>query len=149
MAFLPAFSTHGADRTGLRVRLHMQVTGRRGDRRRLTFVLSRGLVEKLGWQLGERIVVALGTEADLGAFQMTRSGHRRVGVALHANSNSSGARLTLSLPPTIHGLEPAVFLDRLVLPQHLDIALEGEALVLRTTPASAAVLPTALRIVPE
>lgn len=141
MSFLPALSPRGGDRNGARVRLHMQVTGRHADRRQLTFVLSRTLLDQLGWQMGERICIAIGTGEDLGAFQATRSGHPRAGAKLSPNSNSSGARLSLSLPPEIHGVRPADFLDRLDLPQHLDIDIDGKALVMRTRLAEAALTP--------
>lgn len=130
MAFLPALAGYHRE-TGAFARLHVSPTGRNNDRRRLTFHFSRALIELAGWQGGERFVVGLGIGADLGAFQISRVTKARAGLRLIPQSNARGFRLLITLPPVIHGVRPAEFIDRLRLPATLDFTIDGEAMVLR------------------
>lgn len=147
MSFLPAISSHTRDRTSLRARLYVQIGGKSADRRRLTFFLSRGLIDRIGWQIGERLIVAIGVGADTGAFQVTRSDHARTGSRLLAVPSSAGARFGLSLPPEVHGFRPADFVDRIVQPASLAWGLTEGALVLRADLAPEASLRMPLRTI--
>lgn len=131
MSFLPALSGYWRAPTGPNARLHVASAGRNNDRRRLTFILSRELVEMAGWQAGERIVVSLGADDDLGAFQLSRCTKPRTGIKLIAHSNARGFRLHITLPPEIHGLRPAEMLDSMALPAPLTFTVNGAAMVLR------------------
>ncbi len=131
MPFLPAISGWYREPTGPNARLHICKSGRNLDRRRLTFVLSRELIEQAGWQGGERVVIALGVGDDLGAFQISRVTKARAGLKLIPHSNARGFRVHLTLPPEIHGVRPADFLDLIELPARLDFAVRDGALELR------------------
>lgn len=148
MPFLPALSHYRYVDNSPRCRLHVSRVGQRDERRRLTFVLTRQLVEKLEWQGGERIVVSIGTGEDLGAFQFARVDKAKAGSKLIPNSRAHGFRLHITLPPEIHGIRPAEFLDRLPLPVTLEWSIRDGALELRSQPAEAGAIPsniTALR----
>jgi len=131
MAFLPAISGWVREPTGPNARLHICKTGRNLDRRRLTFVLSRELIEQVGWQGGERVVIALGVGDDLGAFQISRITKPRAGLKLIPHSHARGFRVSVTLPPQIHGVRPVDFLDLIALPARLDFAVHDGALELR------------------
>lgn len=131
MAFLPAISGWVREPTGPNARLHISKTGRSLDRRRLTFVLSRELIEQVGWQGGERVVIALGVGDDLGAFQISRITKPRAGLKLIPHSHARGFMVSVTLPPQIHGVRPADFLDLIALPARLDFAVHDSALELR------------------
>lgn len=133
MPFLPAISGWYREPSGPNARLHICKCGQRLDRRRLTFVLSRELVEQAGWQGGERVVIALGVGDDLGAFQISRVTKARAGLKLISHSNARGFRVHVTLPPEIHGVRPADFLDTLELPARLDFEVRNGALELRCT----------------
>lgn len=135
MPFLPAISGWYREPSGPNARLHVSKCGQKLDRRRLTFVLSRELIEQAGWQGGERLVIALGVGDDLGAFQISRVTKARAGLKLIPHSNARGFRVSLTLPPEIHGVRPADLLDTLELPARLDIEAHTGALELRC-PAS-------------
>lgn len=138
MPFLPAISGWHREPTGPNARLHICKTGRALDRRRLTFVLSRELIEQVGWQGGERVVIALGVGEDLGAFQISRVTRARAGLKLIPHSHARGFRVHLTLPPEIHGIRPADVLDALELPARLDFAVRDGALELRCPKAQVA-----------
>jgi hypothetical protein len=136
MSFLPALSGGRMQAHGAWARLHVCKSGRMNDRRRLMFVFSRDLVEKLGWQGGERFVVSLGVDEDLGAFQISRVSRTRTGLKLIPKSNAAGFRLGITLPPEIHGIRPADFLDTLLLPMALNFEIQSGAALLRTKAAA-------------
>lgn len=131
MAFLPAISGWAREPAGPSVHLHMYKSGRNLDRRRLTFVLSREVIEQVGWQGGERVVLALGVGDDLGSFQISRITKPRDGLKLIPRPHARGFRVSVTLPPGIHGVRPADFLDLLALPAPLDFAVREGALELR------------------
>lgn len=131
MPFLPVISGWHRESSGANARLHVSKVGRQLDRRRLCFVLSRELIEQAGWQGGERVVIALGVGDDLGGFQMSRVSRQRAGVKLIAHSNARGFRIHLTLPPAVHGIAPADFLDRIRLPAALEFEVRDGALLLR------------------
>lgn len=131
MPFLPAISGWQRFPRGPSARLHMSKSGRHLDRRQLVFVLSRELIEQLGWQGGERVVLSLGVGEDLGAFQLSRITRANTGVKLIPHSNARGFRVHITLPPEIHGIRPADFLDRMDLPASLDFSVRDGALELR------------------
>lgn len=142
MSFLPALSGWFREPAGPNARLHVAPTGRYMDRRRLTFVISRELVELAGWQGGERIVVSLGVGDDLGAFQLARVTKARAGLKLiPCSSGARGFRLNVTLPPELHGVRPADFLDRLPTPIRLDFTVRDGAIELRCPAAAENVVP--------
>lgn len=137
MSFLPAISGWFREPSGPNARLHISRTGQRQDRRRLTFVLSRELIELCGWQGGERVVVSIGVGEDLGAFQISRVTKARAGLKLiPVSSQGRGYRVHVTLPPELHGVRPADFLDRLPLPNRMDFAVRDSALELRCDTAA-------------
>ncbi|WP_288199498.1 hypothetical protein [uncultured Pleomorphomonas sp.] len=131
MAFLPAITGWMREAPGPRAVLHKSVTGRDGDRRRLTFTLTRELVEQVGWQGGERFVVSIGVGEDLGAFQLSRADHPRSGIKLIPHSRARGFRLHLNLPPVVHGVNVVAMLE--AVPQACPCRFEAQdgVLVLR------------------
>lgn len=141
MAFLPAHSQYLRS-SGAYARLHIYRTGRAYDRRQLTFVLSRDLMNRLGWQRGEHIAMSIGTGDDVGAFMLTRTG--RSGHTIYHYSGTQSARVAMTLPPEIHGIKPAAFLDRLQGAQTLDFDIADGALIVRlNAEAMAAAFPKA------
>lgn len=132
MAFLPAITGWVREAPGPRATLHTSVSGRDGDRRRLTFALTRELVDEAGWQGGERFVVSIGVGDDLGAFQISRADRPRTGIKLIPHSRARGFRLNLNLPPVIHGVNIHTLIDGLPRPCHCAFSVADGAMVLRT-----------------
>jgi hypothetical protein len=130
LAFLPAITGWARTPPGPRATLHTSVTGRDGDRRRLSFSLSRELVDAAGWQGGERFVVSIGVGPDLGAFQISRCDRPRAGVKLIAHSRALGFRLHLNLPPIVHGVDVPELVDSLPRPCPFAFTIADGALVL-------------------
>lgn len=126
MAFLPVLSGPGRRVVERRIRLYVTAYG---GRRRVSFALSRPLIDDLGWHCGERVVIAIGTGADLGAFQLSRVTRAGAGVKLTAFSRSHGLRCAVTFAPGLHGLDPAQLLDPYAAP--VDLAFEIEAGALR------------------
>lgn len=131
MSFLPAITGWVREAPGPRATLHTSVSGRDGDRHRLTFALTRELVDEAGWQGGERFVVSIGVGEDLGAFQISRADRPRTGVKLIPNSRARGFRLSLNLPPVIHGVVIADLVGNLPRPCPLAWVAHDAVLVLR------------------
>lgn len=131
MAFLPAITGWVREAPGPRATLHTSVSGRDGDRRRLTFALTRELVDEAGWQGGERFVVSIGIGDDLGAFQLSRADRPRSGIKLIAHSRARGFRLNLNLPPVIHGVDIVALLKDLDRPCPLAFTAKDGVLILR------------------
>lgn len=130
MTFLPALPGQGRSR-GVWARVYSYPTGRYGDRRRLTFTLSRECMDQLKWQGGERIVVMIGVGEDVGSFRLVRCGKPRMGLRISANSNAAGFRVMFTAPEVIHGVRVADFLDRFQGGVAPDIQIEGGVITLR------------------
>lgn len=138
MPFLPAISGHWRAPSGPTARLHVARFGRLEDRRQIAFVLSRELIELCGWQGGERFVLSLGIGEDLGAFQLVRVTKAGAGMKLIPSSQARGFRVRFNLPPEIHGIRPADYLDRLRLPATLDFTIADGAMTLQADMSDAA-----------
>lgn len=130
MPFLPAITGWVRQAPGPRATIHTAVSGREGDRRRITFVLTRELVDLAGWQGGERFVVSIGTGADRGAFQISRTDRPRTGLKLIPHSQARGFRLHLNLPACVHGIDIPALVDNLPRPCSCRFAMQDAALIL-------------------
>ncbi len=137
MAFIPTMTTYSGH-GGLtpKLRLHSAVSGKNGDRRRITFVLSLALVKDLQWQANDNIVIAVGTGSDRGAFQFTKSIGSRAGQKLVRMRQAASMRLHLSLPRDIHGMNQAEMLDSYELPSELTFSV-ADGILIATIPREA------------
>ncbi|MBL8575024.1 MAG: hypothetical protein JNM13_15220 [Hyphomicrobiaceae bacterium] len=103
MAFLPLLLGRSrGERHPIRL-YFSQSRGGRADRLFLTVVMSRAQVEKMGWQGGDYLVIAIGSGGDAGKVQLSKS-RRRAGNRLIANSNCAGFRVMFTLPHVANGL---------------------------------------------
>lgn len=131
MPFLPALTGWARKQPGPRATIHVGINGYMSDRRRVTFALTRELIELACWQAGERFVISIGVGEDKGAFQITRSDRPNTGLKLIANSRALGFRISLNLPPVIHGIDVCRFFDGLPRPCPCDHAVNDGVLVLK------------------
>jgi len=98
MTFIPTFSDGRREALGQCARLYIAQSGTLKQRRRLTFMVSTALMNRLHWQLHERVTIAVGVDENLGQFQFTRTSRRNTGAKLLPFSPDRSARLMINLP---------------------------------------------------
>lgn len=138
MAFLPLLPSSGPRVLGKRLRISVERSGRRLDRRRITFAISRELAEALNWQIGDRIVTSLGLGTDRGRVQLARVEKSRAGHKLTAFTQSRVLRVTVSTPTMLLGEDMAPLLDQFVAPAPADFAVTDGVLLAHLQPLTVA-----------
>lgn len=144
LAFLPLLPSSGPRVLGKRLRIVVERTGRRQDRRRITFSLSRELAEGLGWQAGDRIVASLGLGDDWGRVQLARVEKPGAGHKLTTYPQSRVLRIGVTTPVLLNGADLAPLLDLFIEPAAVDFAVSDGALTASLAPLRAAASPTVL-----
>lgn len=136
MPFIPILRSSGRGFFhGPAIRLHHSPLA--DQRHRLTFVISRPLVEALRWEQEDRIVIALGVGSDAGSFQFTRVSRRDAGLKLEPRT-TNGFRVAVSLPARVHDIDIATLCAGRPRPDVLDHQVSGEMLLARLSPVSTA-----------
>lgn len=146
MAFLPLLPSSGPRVIGRRCRVIVERAGRKLDRRRITFALSRDLTQALDWQPGDRVVISLGLGADRGRAQLARVDKPTAGHKLTAYRQSHVLRVSVSTPALLQGEDVASLLDVFLTPAATDFAISDGALLVTLSPLTApAAQPLPLR----
>ncbi|OYX02353.1 MAG: hypothetical protein B7Z14_03655 [Bosea sp. 32-68-6] len=120
MAFLPLLPSSGARVTGKRLRIAVDRAGKRGDRRRISFSISRELAEALAWQIGDRIVASIGLGDDWGRVQLARVERPGAGHKLTAFAQSKVLRIAVTTPVLLNGTDLTSLLDPFLDPASVD-----------------------------
>lgn len=147
LAFLPLLPTSGPRVVGRRCRISVEPAGRKHDRRRLTFAISRELAQALSWQPGDRVVIALGLGADRGRAQLARVDKPTAGHKLTTYRQSHVLRVSVSTPTTLQGEDVAPLLDAFLTPAGADFAIADGTLLVTLSPLNLAAAQPALRTV--
>ncbi len=138
MTFLPAITGWLRDSRHM-VTMYAQPYGRDGKRRRVTFALSREVLDEAKWQVGDRVIVSVGVGEHLGSFQISRVQRGRAGMRLAKTSNGGKlVRFHLVLPENLPGVCPAEMLDRYAFPNRMDWKVEDGALMVTLDAAAEA-----------
>lgn len=145
MAFLPLLPSTGPAIRIERLRLWVSRCGRDLDRRRLNLSLTRPLCARLGWQKGDRVVIALGLGEDRGKLQLARVERAGAGHKLSTIRASHVLRCAVTTPCVVQGEDFAPLLDRCLDPLDLAFALEDGLLIANLPSATATASTQPLR----
>lgn len=136
MPFLPILRSIGRDWfREPAIRLHY--TSLADRRHRLTFILTRPLIEALHWHGDDRILLGLGVGTDIGAFQLARVDKKHAGMKLEQRTVAS-FRLSINLPTHIHGIDIARLCGGRPSPDVLDHEIGQGMLLARLPPIAPA-----------
>lgn len=147
MAFLPLLPTSGPRVIGRRCRISVDHAGRKRDRRRITFSISRELAQTLNWQPGDRVVISLGLGADRGRAQLSRVDKPTAGHKLTTYRQSHVLRVSVSTPTTLQGEDVTSLLDAFLTPAGADFAIVDGTLLVTLSPLTATAAQPVLRTV--
>jgi hypothetical protein len=137
MAFLPLLPGSGPAIRVERLRLWTERSGRTLDRRRLNLSISRPLCTRLGWQKGDRVVIAIGLGEDRGKLQIARVERSGAGHRLSGFKQSHVLRAAVTTPVSLQGEDLSPLLDRFLDPGDIAFAVEDGVLVAALTPSAA------------
>ena len=124
----------------------LRVYCERGEQHtRLGFCLSKPLLDQMGWQPHDRLVVSLGTGEDAGAFRISRGDRAGEGIRLGAFGRLAW-RIKVPLPRHFFGVDTAALIEGVAFPLLAPFEVVANALVFRLPRASGEVV--ALRTKP-
>ncbi len=107
---------------------------------RLGFCLSKPLLDQLGWQSHDRIVVSLGTAEDTGCFRLHRGDRGGEGMRLGAFGRLAW-RLKVPLPRHFFGVDTEALIAGCPFPLLADFQIADGAIVFRLPSTGAGVIP--------